>query len=139
MSANSFGTLFRFTTWGESHGPAIGCVVDGAPPRGREQPAHRVGRRTMARPGDERLRHRLLRDVLGLRRVAEHPQRDPEDPVLVGDHQLLKGLRVATPEPIEESRRVPDLRLTHGDPDTRPEPTPRTRLSQESMAIPQCR
>ncbi|HVR66412.1 MAG TPA: chorismate synthase [Verrucomicrobiae bacterium] len=33
MSANSFGTLFRFTTWGESHGPAIGCVVDGAPPR----------------------------------------------------------------------------------------------------------
>ncbi len=33
MSANSFGRLFRFTTWGESHGPAIGCVVDGAPPR----------------------------------------------------------------------------------------------------------
>jgi chorismate synthase len=33
MSANSFGHLFRFTTWGESHGPAIGCVVDGVPPR----------------------------------------------------------------------------------------------------------
>jgi len=33
MSANSFGTLFRFTTWGESHGPAIGVVVDGVPPR----------------------------------------------------------------------------------------------------------
>jgi chorismate synthase len=33
MSGNSFGTLFRVTTWGESHGPAIGCVVDGAPPR----------------------------------------------------------------------------------------------------------
>jgi chorismate synthase len=32
MSDNSFGTLFRVTTWGESHGPAIGCVVDGAPP-----------------------------------------------------------------------------------------------------------
>src|SRR5215472_14178638 len=32
MSSNSFGTLFRFTTWGESHGPAIGCVVDGTPP-----------------------------------------------------------------------------------------------------------
>lgn len=31
MSQNSFGTLFRVTTWGESHGPAIGCVVDGAP------------------------------------------------------------------------------------------------------------
>jgi len=33
MSHNSFGRLFRFTTWGESHGPAIGCVVDGVPPR----------------------------------------------------------------------------------------------------------
>jgi chorismate synthase len=33
MSYNSFGHEFRVTTWGESHGPAIGCVVDGAPPR----------------------------------------------------------------------------------------------------------
>ncbi len=32
MSLNSFGHLFRFTTWGESHGPAIGAVVDGCPP-----------------------------------------------------------------------------------------------------------
>ena len=32
MSHNSFGHLFRMTTWGESHGPAIGCVVDGCPP-----------------------------------------------------------------------------------------------------------
>ena len=33
MSFNTFGKLFRFTTWGESHGPAIGCVIDGCPPR----------------------------------------------------------------------------------------------------------
>jgi chorismate synthase len=33
MSHNSFGHLFRVTTWGESHGPAIGGVVDGCPPR----------------------------------------------------------------------------------------------------------
>jgi chorismate synthase len=33
MAGNSFGTLFRFTTWGESHGPAIGAVIDGVPPR----------------------------------------------------------------------------------------------------------
>jgi chorismate synthase len=33
VAGNSFGTVFRFTTWGESHGPAIGCVVDGTPPR----------------------------------------------------------------------------------------------------------
>ena len=32
MSGNTFGRLFRFTSWGESHGPAIGCVVDGTPP-----------------------------------------------------------------------------------------------------------
>ncbi len=32
MSVNSFGHLLRFTTWGESHGPALGAVVDGCPP-----------------------------------------------------------------------------------------------------------
>lgn len=33
MADNSFGHLFRVTTWGESHGPAIGCIVDGVQPR----------------------------------------------------------------------------------------------------------
>ncbi|MFQ6018514.1 MAG: chorismate synthase [Kiloniellaceae bacterium] len=33
MPGNSFGHAFRYTTWGESQGPAIGCVVDGVPPR----------------------------------------------------------------------------------------------------------
>ena len=32
MSFNTFGHAFRFTTWGESHGPALGAVVDGCPP-----------------------------------------------------------------------------------------------------------
>jgi chorismate synthase len=32
VAGNSFGSIFRFTSWGESHGPAIGCVVDGVPP-----------------------------------------------------------------------------------------------------------
>ena len=32
MSHNTFGKLFRVTTWGESHGPSIGCVIDGTPP-----------------------------------------------------------------------------------------------------------
>ncbi len=32
MSLNSFGHLFRVTTWGESHGPALGATVDGCPP-----------------------------------------------------------------------------------------------------------
>jgi chorismate synthase len=33
MPGNSFGEAFRLTSWGESHGPAIGCVIDGVPPR----------------------------------------------------------------------------------------------------------
>ncbi len=33
MSFNTYGHLFRVTTWGESHGPALGCVIDGCPPR----------------------------------------------------------------------------------------------------------
>jgi len=32
MSGNTFGKLFSVTTFGESHGPAIGCVIDGCPP-----------------------------------------------------------------------------------------------------------
>jgi len=32
MSHNTFGHMFRVTTWGESHGPSLGCVVDGCPP-----------------------------------------------------------------------------------------------------------
>ena len=32
MSYNTLGRVFRFTTWGESHGPALGAVVDGCPP-----------------------------------------------------------------------------------------------------------
>ena len=32
MSFNTFGHLFRVTTWGESHGPALGATVDGCPP-----------------------------------------------------------------------------------------------------------
>ncbi len=33
MTDNTFGQLFRVTTWGESHGPAIGCIIDGVPPK----------------------------------------------------------------------------------------------------------
>ena len=33
MAGNTFGKIFRVTTWGESHGPALGAVIDGCPPR----------------------------------------------------------------------------------------------------------
>ena len=54
MSHNTFGHLFRITTWGESHGPAIGCVVDGCPPHiplTRSEIQHYLDRR---RPGQSR-------------------------------------------------------------------------------------
>ncbi|MEX0838644.1 MAG: chorismate synthase [Parvibaculum sp.] len=54
MSHNTFGHLFRVTTWGESHGPALGCVVDGTPPRlalKTEDIQHWLDRR---RPGQSR-------------------------------------------------------------------------------------
>jgi chorismate synthase len=54
MSHNTFGHLFRVTTWGESHGPAIGCVVDGCPPKiaiSEAEIQHWLDRR---RPGQSR-------------------------------------------------------------------------------------
>ncbi len=54
MSSNSFGTLFRVTTWGESHGPMIGCVIDGCPPRLPVSEAMIQGYLDKRRPGQSR-------------------------------------------------------------------------------------
>ncbi len=54
MSHNSFGHLFRFTTWGESHGPAIGVVVDGCPPGLPLTEAHIQPFLDRRRPGQSR-------------------------------------------------------------------------------------
>ena len=54
MSHNTFGHLFRFTTWGESHGPAIGCVVDGTPPGIGIEAAHIQHWLDRRRPGQSR-------------------------------------------------------------------------------------
>jgi chorismate synthase len=54
VAGNSFGTLFRFTSWGESHGPAIGCVVDGVPPRLDLAPADIQRWLDRRRPGQSR-------------------------------------------------------------------------------------
>jgi chorismate synthase len=51
MSINSFGHLLRLTTWGESHGPAIGCVVDGCPPGIALDAAHIQQFLDLRRPG----------------------------------------------------------------------------------------
>ncbi|HVR81360.1 MAG TPA: chorismate synthase, partial [Luteimonas sp.] len=57
---NSFGQLFRVTTFGESHGPAIGCVVDGCPPGiaiAPEDFAHDLARRATGRTRHTSARH----------------------------------------------------------------------------------
>ena len=71
MSWNSFGRLFRFTTWGESHGPAIGAVIDGCPPgialsEEDIQPwldRRRPGSSALTSPRDEPDRVRILSGV----------------------------------------------------------------------------
>ncbi len=54
MSHNTFGHLFRMTTFGESHGPAIGCVVDGCPPGIALTPADIQAYLDKRRPGQSR-------------------------------------------------------------------------------------
>jgi chorismate synthase len=54
VASNSFGTIFRFTSWGESHGPAIGCVVDGTPPNLPLAPADIQRFLDQRRPGTSR-------------------------------------------------------------------------------------
>ena len=54
MSHNSYGHLYRVTTWGESHGPAIGCVVDGTPPGIRFTTADIQAFLDKRRPGQSR-------------------------------------------------------------------------------------
>ncbi len=53
--ASSFGTLFRVSTFGESHGPAIGCIVDGCPPRIPLTPEDLQVELDRRRPGQSRI------------------------------------------------------------------------------------
>ena len=57
MSFNGFGHLFRVTTWGESHGPALGCVVDGCPPGVALSEADIQPWLDARRPGQNRYHH----------------------------------------------------------------------------------
>jgi len=55
MAGSSFGTLFRLSTWGESHGPGVGCVVDGCPPGIAISRAEIQADLDRRRPGQSRL------------------------------------------------------------------------------------
>jgi len=71
MGGNSFGTLFRVTTWGESHGKALGVVIDGCPPRielseediQKEMERRRPGQSIGSTPRKERDRIEILSGV----------------------------------------------------------------------------
>ncbi|MEL0162515.1 MAG: chorismate synthase, partial [Halieaceae bacterium] len=54
MSGNTFGKLFTVTTFGESHGPALGCVIDGCPPGMALQAADLQRDMNRRKPGQSR-------------------------------------------------------------------------------------
>ncbi|NIP17069.1 MAG: chorismate synthase, partial [Xanthomonadales bacterium] len=80
MSHNSFGKLFRVTTFGESHGPAIGCVIDGCPP-GLEITA-------------EEIRAELVRRATGRSRHTSQRREKDEVQILSG---MFEGRTTGTP------------------------------------------
>src|SRR6516225_4178654 len=80
MSGNTLGTLFCVTTFGESHGPAIGCVVDGCPP-GLELSA-------------EEFRHDLDRRATGKSRYTSQRREADEVEILSG---VYEGKTTGTP------------------------------------------
>jgi len=71
MGGNSFGTLFKITTWGESHGEALGVVIDGCPPRvelssediQKELDRRKPGREKGSSPRKERDRVEILSGI----------------------------------------------------------------------------
>ena len=86
MSHNSFGHLFRVTTFGESHGPALGCVVDGCPPRLALEEADVQAELDRRRPGQSRFTTQRqepdqVRILSGVFREGEGPQLTTGTPI----------------------------------------------------------
>ncbi|OGP69184.1 MAG: chorismate synthase [Deltaproteobacteria bacterium RBG_13_60_28] len=80
MAGNTFGEVFRVTTWGESHGPALGAVIDGCPPR------------ISLSPGD--LEEELARRRPGVQAHAT-PRREPDKVEILSG--VFEGLTTGTP------------------------------------------
>ena len=96
MSHNTFGHLFRITTWGESHGPAIGCVVDGCPPG--------IAIDATAIQTD------LDRRKPGQSRFTTQRREDDAIEILSGVFSDVKGVQVSTGAPISLLIRNTDQR-----------------------------
>lgn len=86
MSHNTFGHLFRVTTWGESHGPALGCVVDGTPP--------------LIAITEADIQHWLDRRKPGQSRFTTQRREPDEVRILSGVFEDASGTRVTTGTPI---------------------------------------
>jgi len=69
-TGNSFGNAFRVTTWGESHGRSVGCLVDGCPPRLKISAEEIQAELDRRRPGQSRIT--TPRQESGARIVACH-------------------------------------------------------------------
>jgi chorismate synthase len=102
MSHNSFGHLFRITTWGESHGPAIGCVVDGCPPGIKLTEADIQGFLDKRRPGQSKY---------------TTPRQEPDTvKILSGVFEDKDGAQVTTGTPIAlEIKNVDARSKDYGD------------------------
>jgi chorismate synthase len=96
MSHNTFGHLFRVTTWGESHGPALGCVVDGCPPGLPLEAADIQAYLDKRRPGQSRF--------------TTQRQEPDEVEILSGVFSNVDGRQVTTGTPISLMIRNVDQR-----------------------------
>ncbi len=96
MSHNTFGHLFRMTTWGESHGPALGCVVDGCPPGIPLEAAEIQAYLDKRRPGQSRF--------------TTQRQEPDEVEILSGVFPDAQGRQVTTGTPISLMIRNVDQR-----------------------------
>ena len=105
MSFNTFGHLFRVTTFGESHGPALGCVVDGCPPGIALTEADIQGDLDRRRPGQSKFvsqrkepdQVRILSGVFKDERMKAQVRSHPVDhsPIVTAPAVVLDVLREA--------------------------------------------
>jgi chorismate synthase len=80
MAGNTFGTLFRITTWGESHGKGVGVVIDGCPPK---------------IPLDERIIQAMVNRRRSGASVASTTRREPDQVLIMSG--VFEGLTTGTP------------------------------------------
>jgi len=80
MSGNTFGTIFRITTWGESHGKAVGVVIDGCPPK---------------IPLDEHIIQSMLDRRRPGKSIASTTRKEPDKAIIISG--VFDGLTTGTP------------------------------------------